>query len=466
MAIKHIELEIGKESPFLNCKLERQKYADVLTSIVENYPGGFVLAINNRWGTGKTTFVKMWQQDLINEGYETIYFNAWENDFEDNSLTALLGELKTLNPTDEQSLTRVIKSAAKLSKNVAPAVFKAIIDKYIDSEVVLQAISDSIKTSAEIFEKEVDEYAERKKSIYNFRKNLSQYISQKSVDKPLIFIVDELDRCRPNYSVTLLEQVKHFFSVKNIIFVLAIDKEQLGNAICGVYGTDKLDSNAYLKRFIDIEYSIPDPKPGQYFDYLYDYFDFDSYLNSAERNKIYELRNDRDIFKTVGKLLLGKLNLRELEKVLANTRMALRMLTSNNYLIPEFFTFLIYVKFYHNQFYQNLISKTYDLSAAHQMMYNVIQPLISDENQRYFVHIEGQFLTYYQNYISENRTWNEIYEYDKDLGKNKLNVNSKIDDNLLLDYFTSSSREFRASSTLKLNYFTNSIELTESIKTN
>jgi predicted KAP-like P-loop ATPase len=94
MEIKHKELFPDKSQPFLHCKLDRQKYAGVLTSIVQNYADGFVLALNGEWGTGKTTFVRMWQASLEQANYKTIYFNAWENDFENEPLTALLGELK------------------------------------------------------------------------------------------------------------------------------------------------------------------------------------------------------------------------------------------------------------------------------------------------------------------------------------------------------------------------------------
>ena len=61
MKIKHLDLtaDIDKDNPFNNCKLDRKKYAEVLTNIVSSYSDGFVLAINNKWGTGKTTFVKM-----------------------------------------------------------------------------------------------------------------------------------------------------------------------------------------------------------------------------------------------------------------------------------------------------------------------------------------------------------------------------------------------------------------------
>jgi predicted AAA+ superfamily ATPase len=86
MNIRHPEIEIEQQNPFSNCKLGRQKYSVVLTNIINSYPFGFVLALNNKWGTGKTTFVKMWEQDLKNNNFQTLYFNAWENDFENNPL--------------------------------------------------------------------------------------------------------------------------------------------------------------------------------------------------------------------------------------------------------------------------------------------------------------------------------------------------------------------------------------------
>ncbi len=464
MALKHEDLIIDEKSPFSNCKLDRQKYADVLTSVIENYPSGFVLAINNKWGTGKTTFVKMWQQELINEEYETIYFNAWENDFEDNPLTALVAELKALNPSDKVNLEKVIKSAAKLSKNVAPALVKALLNKYIDSEIFVEALENSVKSAGDIFEKEIEDYADKKKSITDFRTNLLNYVSKNSRRKPLIFIIDELDRCRPNYAVSLLEQVKHFFSVSNIVFVLSIDKEQLGNAICGVYGSDKIDTNEYLRRFIDIEYSIPPPQNGEFINYLYEYFDFDSFLNSPDRKKIPEFKSDGRTFITTCKVLLGHSNLRMLEKVLSNTRLALRTLKYSSYLVPEFFVFLIFLKYNHNNFYQDLINKKYSLEIAHDNFYKIILPFMDTTNLNLFTQIEALFLVYYRNYISEYTTGKEIFEYDSVISNNKLNVHSKIDDDALLYYFTH-EHDVRRTFSLELSHFTNKIELVESFKT-
>ena len=116
--MKH-EIGIEKESPFKNCKLNRKIYAEVLTEVVKNNNQGFVMSLNNKWGTGKTTFVKMWQYHLENLDFQTINFNAWENDFEDNALTALLGELKPIvKPHTESVFNNVLEIKIDITRFV------------------------------------------------------------------------------------------------------------------------------------------------------------------------------------------------------------------------------------------------------------------------------------------------------------------------------------------------------------
>ncbi len=56
----------------------------------------------------------------------------------------------------------------------------------------------------------------------------------------------------------LLECVKHFFSVDNVIFVIAIDGNALTESICAVYG-DGVNVDGYLRKFFDyhVELSAP-----------------------------------------------------------------------------------------------------------------------------------------------------------------------------------------------------------------
>ena len=87
MKCRTVELEIPERNPFLNDKLDRSHLSDVLTDVVTFYgQSGCVMALNGEWGAGKTTFVKMWGQKLKNNGFKTLYFNAWTTDFSDDAL--------------------------------------------------------------------------------------------------------------------------------------------------------------------------------------------------------------------------------------------------------------------------------------------------------------------------------------------------------------------------------------------
>jgi predicted KAP-like P-loop ATPase len=218
------------------------------------------MAVNNKWGTGKTTFIKMWKQLLMNEGFKTIYFNAWENDFQDDVIIALLAEIGNIKGTkSEVEYKSVLKKAKPLIGKAGLGLIKGLLKK-IGADEMLQAIIDgTAEVTIDGIEKEIDNYTNRKKGIEGFREELEKLALSIGNDKPLIFIIDELDRCRPNYAVEVLEKIKHLYSVPGIVFILAIDKEQLSHAIKGVYGSDKIDANNYLRRFIDIEYTIPDP---------------------------------------------------------------------------------------------------------------------------------------------------------------------------------------------------------------
>ncbi|MDR2148338.1 MAG: KAP family NTPase, partial [Tannerella sp.] len=264
MVIKHKDIEINSENPFEKCKLDRRHYASVLSDIVKTYAEGFVLAINNEWGTGKTTFVKMWQQDLKNNGFQTIYFNAWENDFGNNPLVALMSELKTFtNEKTDKIFKSAVKKGAVLVKNILPVVAKGVAKKLtgVDTADLIEA---TIKGTTEIFEKEIDEYTTKKKTVIEFKVELEKFIKSNGTDKPFVFIIDELDRCRPDYAVDVLEHIKHFFSVSGIVFVLSIDKKHLASSIKGYYGSESINTDEYLRRFIDLEYSIPKPSTKQF----------------------------------------------------------------------------------------------------------------------------------------------------------------------------------------------------------
>lgn len=85
MGIFNNEIVINEENSFENDKLNRECEAGNLTNLFSLVENQMVLAIDSPWGTGKSSFLKMWNQKLRNNGYDTVFFNAWENDFVDDS---------------------------------------------------------------------------------------------------------------------------------------------------------------------------------------------------------------------------------------------------------------------------------------------------------------------------------------------------------------------------------------------
>jgi predicted KAP-like P-loop ATPase len=328
--------EPGKS--FEKCKLGREKYADVLTTIVRTYRNGFVMAINNPWGTGKTTFVRMWQQKLDDSRFKTLYFNAWENDFDANPLVALLAELKAIARTDDDNQFKsLVKKSAVIAKSVIPSVIRAMAKRYIDTEELLDAIEKTAEGAAEVLQEEVNEFATKKRGLADFRRQLKEYVAATAGDLPLIFIIDELDRCRPSYAVELLEQIKHFFTVPGIVFVMSIDKVQLSNAIKGFYGNGDIDTDEYLRRLIDVEYRLPVPDLGGYCQYLYESFDFNSFFEAETRRQNNFVRNDGRAFLDLAIRLAeaNRLTLRQCEAFFSHSRIALRTFSVSDYVQPR-----------------------------------------------------------------------------------------------------------------------------------
>lgn len=394
MKIKHQELFISKDKPFENCQLDREKYASVLTDIVESYSEGFVLSINNAWGTGKTTFIKMWKQHLENQEFQTIYFNAWENDFDSNPLVAIMSELKTLINGDkdrENKFESALKKAAILAKNIAPALVNSLSEKYI-GKTSAALLENTTKAAVEIFESEIKTYTNKKETIKEFKVKLGEFIKTKSDQKPLVFIIDELDRCRPDYAVELLEKIKHFFSIPGIIFVLSIDKVHLSSSVKGFYGSDQINADEYLRKFIDLEYSIPSPsKEGskKFVRYLYKCSSFPTFFSSKQDDAKYFLSMAESLFEK------SNITLRQQEQIFARATVIIRSSQHNDHLFPGPLFFLIYIKIKNSDLFKKIEDNKLSLQELSDAFELCFDP--TDDNSKNINYFAAQLLALYNN---------------------------------------------------------------------
>ncbi|WP_433895196.1 KAP family P-loop NTPase fold protein [Sphingobacterium mizutaii] len=410
------DLIIEQDNPFKNCQLNRKIQADALLKLIPAFDKGGVIALNNKWGTGKTTFIKMFEMHLQNNSFSTIYFNAWENDFEDNPLSALIAEMKDNFP-NEKRINEVIKHGSKLFFDVGSKILSHQIEKHLGEGTLNKVVNELNKSTSDIFKEELKEYSQKKESLTEFKKALKNFVSDNTNTPPLIFFIDELDRCRPNYAVKLLECIKHLFSVPNILFILSLDKEQLAYSINGFYGSDKFDSEEYLRRFIDLEYCLPKPSIENFIESIYKKLGIIDELKLKKSNDYQAiLRNSVMFYKDM--------SLRKIEKLITHFCMIFKT-NKNGYKLLFLIQFLMYIKFNHNNFYLKILNGKYTLEELSENYYDIYQKDFYDFSTfsfRPFVTLEAQLMISYKEYLISLNHMN-LSLFDE---QNKLRIPSKI----------------------------------------
>ena len=253
--------------------LERQDVAKRLTSVVRDMRMPFVVSIDGDWGTGKTFFLTRWQSDLERDGYRAIYFNAWEDDFCDDPMLAMLGQLDAhfRDGTLRRVASRVIEVGSKLvMKNITGVIGKT---------TGLQLEVEDLETGAGDLLRKYQDQVETKRELKEALGNLAEVVVE-ATSSPLIFIIDELDRCRPTVAIELLERVKHVFDVPNLVFIFGINRTELCESLRSIYGG--IDANVYLRRFFDLQFTLPEADAGKFAHHLMNRYGLETSFQALE----------------------------------------------------------------------------------------------------------------------------------------------------------------------------------------
>ena len=253
----------------------------LLTSPIDLSP----MVIDGGWGMGKTEFcqklIRLMQQQ--HPDYQPVYIDAFRSDHSGEPLLALLAEIiKACTPEDtgdqpseqRKNITRkVAKAAGFVMKTVAKAAvghvlkqntddlaeeFQQIMNDGQDADSLAETVTDAAATIAShtidaTVEALLKEQIEAEKNL----ETLKACLKELAADKPIILFIDELDRCRPDYAVDMLEVIKHVFDVENVKVVLVTNTKQLRAAINHRYGAE-VDAQKYLDKFLKYSFALPD----------------------------------------------------------------------------------------------------------------------------------------------------------------------------------------------------------------
>ncbi|MEW9586608.1 P-loop NTPase fold protein [Paraburkholderia sp. DGU8] len=257
---------IDVTSPFEGDKLGRKKLAERLTSYIDRLQNGAVLAIDAPWGEGKSWFGRHWAAHLKARDYRVATIDAFQQDFVEDPFLLIAAEIANLTSNDHGEALKhravaVMKArlplGTKVLINLAGRIVLGAADISEDVQGAIEAAPEKSSDAAEEWVRQkLENHEAEKQSLTHFRQALADFAAKQ--EKPVIVFIDELDRCRPSFAVRLIERIKHFFDVPNLVFVLLMNREQLEKAICGVYGPDT-DASAYLGKFLHLTWRLPGP---------------------------------------------------------------------------------------------------------------------------------------------------------------------------------------------------------------
>ncbi|KAF0187572.1 MAG: KAP P-loop domain-containing [Desulfobulbaceae bacterium] len=377
MEFKARKITIDPSDPYRDDTLSRKENIDNMSLLLRNISTPIVLSVNAPWGQGKTTFLEMLHADLMNNHCNSIYFSAWETDFASDPLLAFLGEmsqgLNTLINGDDkknEAWEKAKKAGVHILKKGIPALIKIGTAGIIDVDKSLE--DEASKLMEGISKDIITEYSRNKDEIIRFKDSIAKLLCNEDGTKTKLFIIiDELDRCRPTYAIEFLERIKHLLDIEGLVFVLALDKQQLSHSVKGIYGAD-FDALGYLRRFIDIEYSLPECDIGKFIDQLYQTFGFDDFFERRTKYPAlrYEVEHLKNVFKMFASAL--KLSLREMEQIFSKMNLVIHSTNETSYLYPALLAYLLVVKESNRTIYLDYVRKESTPEKIIEYLYELI----------------------------------------------------------------------------------------------
>lgn len=238
---------------------KRKPVAEKIISLLESPLKISPIVIDGDWGTGKTEFSKKLAALITtNESrHKVIYVDAFTEDHNDAPILTIMAAIVALYPENEKK--EIISKALPALRFGLKAVLKAgagwvlkqnandIADEFQDA--IKDATNSAIDGSVEAL---LDDHIEAKKHLLALKEVLTELTSKNKIT----IIIDELDRCKPSFAISIIENIKHVFDTENLNFLLVANISQLKASINHIYGS-AVDSNRYLDKFIKFTYSLP-----------------------------------------------------------------------------------------------------------------------------------------------------------------------------------------------------------------
>lgn len=256
--------------------LDYKSIGETFTKLVQSIDTGKVISIEAGFGCGKTFFRKEWAKQLNAEGEVVVELGVLQSDHSGEPVITLLGALAAAVPQNKagasQHALEIVKNMGVASvraavratfRTGADEIFEAMTEKAIDIMDDFDALDDLLKNVGDGMSKEASKIIASQMAAEKLRKEklpkqlraLLDALTEGKKNKRVIIIVDELDRCHPDYALAFIEAMKVVFSQQGFVFCLMVNAEYLEEIASHRFGGADSDE-PYLDKFVDIRLAL------------------------------------------------------------------------------------------------------------------------------------------------------------------------------------------------------------------
>lgn len=267
------------EDPWKDDRLGYRDIGTAFTNLVKSINDGKVISIEAGFGRGKTFFREAWAKHLRQEGEVVVELDVQRSDHSGDPVVTLLGALVSELPENEQNKTKaVMESAKKLAavgaKTIGRAVLKAGADELIDyltenaidelgeydklADAITNLGGEMSKVAGQLIASQMAAEKVRSEELPQQLKTLRTALTGGNDEGRVVILIDELDRCHPEYAIAFLEAMKLIFAESGFVFVLMVNAEYLENLAKHRFGLQDGEEK-YLDKFVDLRLRL-EPK--------------------------------------------------------------------------------------------------------------------------------------------------------------------------------------------------------------
>lgn len=260
--------------------LDYESIGTAFVNLIKSVDTTKVISIEAGFGRGKTFFRRSWSEQLREAGETVIEVDVLQSDHSGDPVITLLGALiASLPEEDKGSGAKALESAKKIGalgartlakallRSGAEEVIELVTDSTIDALGDFDALDGVVKEFGDGMSKAAGQMivsqmaAERVRTI-ELPQQLAALRTALAKDAPserIVVIIDELDRCHPEYALSFLEAMKVIFAQSGFVFCLMINAEYLERLAKHRFGVSSGDEK-YLDKFVDIRLNLEPQK--------------------------------------------------------------------------------------------------------------------------------------------------------------------------------------------------------------